>query len=204
MKNTCLTLLLVLSISATSFAQFNTGDAFAGGSTNLSTGFSSEKDKADNYTSDPTKQFQMSMNIKGGYFLKQRFAMGGLISYSRNRSKYIDTKTITNSLMIGPVARYYRGFYQGISPFAEGLVAFGVSNSKTTYTEGNDENKHTIFEAAAGIGANYFFKENIALEGLLQYAFYNRKPSGSNPANNRHIKSGLNLSFGITVYFSSL
>ncbi|HYW94682.1 MAG TPA: outer membrane beta-barrel protein [Bacteroidales bacterium] len=204
MKKNSLTLLILLLVSATSFAQFNTGDAFAGGSTNLSAGFSSEKDKADNYTSEPTKKFQMSMNIKGGYFLKQRFAMGGLFNYSLNRSKYLNDKTISNSLMIGPVARYYRGIYQGISPFAEGLVAFGISKSKTIYTEGHVENKHTIFEAAAGVGANYFFKENIALEGLLQYAYLNQTPSGSNPVNNHHIKGGLNLLFGITVYFSSL
>ncbi len=203
MKTFSMIIFTFFMLAGPALAQFNTGDKFLSGTTGLSAGFSSEKDKADNYTSDATKNSNFSIYTRGGYFIKQRFALGGLISYSHSGSKYNDAKSSSNTFMAGPVVRYYRGFYQGISPFAEGLVAFGVSNSKSV-SESTYNDKHNILEMAGGVGANYFFRENIALEGLLQYEFMNRKPAGDNPNHNHHTSGGLNLSFGITVYFSSI
>ncbi len=204
MKQFSLLLLSFLLLTTSLFSQFNSGDKFLSGSTSLSTGFRSERDKADSYTSDATNHFAFSLNTSGGFFLRQRFALGALVSLSHDGSKYNDEKDIYNSFMLGPVVRYYRGTYQGISPFAQGIVAFGTDKSKSVYTEGTYESKHKILRLAAGLGANYFFTETVALEGLLQYAFTNRTPTGDNPGNNHHTSGGLNLSFGVTVYFSSL
>jgi len=204
MKQLTLTFVALLCLGTMTFAQFNTGDKFASGSTNISAGFSTTRNKSTNYTSDPTHSSNFALDTKAGYFLKQKFALGAMIGLSTSSQKSGDYKTIYNSMMLGPVVRYYRGSYEGFSPFAEALVGFGIGSNKSVSTESTYKDKESMLELAAGIGSNYFFTDNIALEGMLQYSFLNTKPGGENPYNEHYVKGSLNLLLGITVYFSSL
>ncbi len=204
MKKIILTFFVTVLTAGLINAQFNTGDKFASGSTHFSTGFSSQKDKNDNFTSDPTKGFFISFNTKAGYFIEQHFAVGASLNLSNSSSKLNDTKYSNSSVMVGPIVRYYTGSYESISPFAEVAAAIGSSSSKSVFDNETTKSKSTSTELSAGVGANYFFVENIALEGMLEYSFMNRKQKTDNPANVHHTTGGLNLFFGITVYFSSL
>ncbi len=200
MKKTILILLATTLITGASLAQFNSGDKFASGSTSFSGGFSSDKTHEDNYSGDAVKYSYISLNTKAGYFIQERFALGAVLNTSRSSAKSGNSKSIYNTFTVGPLARYYRGSYSGISPFAEVLAAVGTSNSKSIIPGSTHNHKSSNLQIAAGIGANYFFKDNIAFEGMLQYSLDNSKPTTDNTTHLHYTSSGLNLLFGITVY----
>jgi hypothetical protein len=198
--------ILVFSLITGGFlhAQFNTGNMFLGANTGLDLNISSDTYKSDlnqGDPADPYKSFMFSFNPKAGYFLKQRLAVGGVIDYSTSRTNQGEDYTSTSTMYsFGPMVRYYRGYYQGISGFAEGTASIGKSIDKEEYTEGSYESIHKLMKATAGLGANFFLKENVAAEAMLQYHYMVQRPDGDNPDNNRHIISGIMFNVGIVIY----
>lgn len=194
-------LAVAIFVFGTANAQFNTGNSFIGANSGLSLDMGKDTYKSDLGDSDPYKTFAFSFNPKAGYFIKQRFAVGGMMEYSFSSSKLTaDEKSSSSSFGIGPMVRYYRGYFEGISAFGEIAAGIGSTVDKQIFSESEIETKHKLSFATAGVGASYFLKENVAAEAMLQYYYSVRKPDGDNPNNNRHINSGLRFNVGVVIY----
>jgi hypothetical protein len=184
-------------------AQMNTGSKFVAGSNNFSFGASNEKYVGT--TSDPYKYFNINLNTKAGYFLKNRIAIGGLIDFGYGKSSQGTTyKNSSTIWSIGPLARYYVE-YGKLIPFAEASVNFGMQNSKTEYSATSTiEEKHSVFGIKAGIGADFFLNESIAFEGMLNYYMNRLKPATKGATGEGTLENGFGCSFGIIFYFGTI
>lgn len=181
----------------------NTGSKFVAGYTQL--GFKTYTDKAVGTNSDPDKYFNLNLTTKGGYFLKNRLAVGAVLNYDHSVQNFVtsDMKNTDTEWAIGPLARYYME-YGKIIPFGEALVTYGMRNSLTEYTSFNNEIKHSVFSLGAGVGADYFLNEKIALEGMLTYGMSRLKPAMDGATGEGHLESGFGMNFGVIIYFGTI
>lgn len=196
-------------ISTTAFSQMNTGSYFLSGSIPLNLQLYSGNDLDDSNYKESGQVIGFSP--KGGYFLKNRVAIGGIVDYSVNRlvEEYtsFDEKTTynTSQLLLGPLGRFYFE-YGTFMPFAEAFLGIGRSNSKYTeeITDGtfSSETKHSVFKTAVGGGANYFLNDAIAMEALLQFFWEKQKPTEGTGSG--HTSTGIMLQVGVSIYFGSI
>ena len=208
-KRICLlSFMLVFFLSVHS--QMNTGSIFASGST----GLNFEMYKSTDLDTDASSNYStFSFMPRAGYFLKNRIAAGGLVEFGRSQSKDTDefseyTYTDTYSrVLVGPFGRFYFE-YGGVSPFVDASAGFGTEKSvyKTEGIDGTNEseNKHSIFKVTVGGGANYFFNESIAAEGMIQYFNETLKPKSEGANGAGHRNSGVIIVLGITVFFGTI
>jgi len=197
-----ITATIVISLFLTSFvsAQLNSGSKFIAGTSRLAVNSYSDKDLGSDL--DVDKYFNMGLNAKAGYFIKNRIAVGALADFGYSSLKYgsSDYKDINSSFLLGPVARYYLE-YITLIPFAEASLGFGSSSSKILFDTTETTYKHSLLNASLGIGADYFLNENIAIEGLLNYSIKKQKPTGEGATGDGHVEKGLGASFGVVIYF---
>ncbi|QDW19288.1 outer membrane beta-barrel protein [Flavobacterium sp. KBS0721] len=133
---------------------FQNGDMFLEGAIQISTG--GDRD-------------YYAFNPKFGYFLNDKFAVGGQVSYSSD--KYESTNTKTNIFGIGGFARYYALELDKKRFKAYGEVGLGYGRNKVEDSTGsNDSNSLT---ANINVGLNYFLTKNLAvtftLANILSY-----------------------------------
>ena len=133
---------------------FAHGDMFVEGSIQISTG---------------GDQDYYAFNPKFGYFLNNKFAVGGQLNYSSN--KFESTNTKTNIFGIGGFARYYVLELDKKRFKAYGEAGLGYGRNKVETSAGsNDSNSLT---ANINVGLNYFLTKNIAvtftLANILSY-----------------------------------
>lgn len=133
---------------------FKRGDMFVEGSLKISTG-----DDVDFY----------ALNPKVGYFLNDKFAVGGQVSWSSYEEEATDTKT--DVLGIGVFARYYFLELGDKKLKAYGEAGLGFGKNKTEIA-GAEDNSNSV-TADINVGLNYFFTENLAatftLANILSY-----------------------------------
>jgi len=212
MKQLLVILICVLLTSSNIDAQMNSGSRFIAGTNSLS--LEGYTHKMSESTAVPTKIFGMNLSTKAGYFIKNRIAVGGMIDYrySRQRSEYISTfdstKVVTTNAsttwLIGPLVRYYVE-YGTIVPFAEMSVGIGKENSRYEST-GNAPSKYKspVFALNAGVGANYFLNESIALEGMVSYSFTRTKHTNPTGPDTVYLNNGIGATVGIVIYFGTI
>ncbi len=197
-----ITALIVISLFLTSFvsAQLNSGSKFIAGANRFAANSYGDKDVGSDLDAD--KYFNMGLNAKAGYFIKNRIAVGALADFGYSSLKYgtSDYKTTYSNWLVGPLARYYLE-YITLIPFAEASLGFGSSSSKTLFDTSETTSKHSVINASVGIGADYFLNESIAVEGLLNYNINKQKPTGEGATGDGHVQKGLGVSFGILIYF---
>lgn len=133
---------------------FSHGDMFIEGSIQISTG-----GDRDFYAFNP----------KFGYFLNDKFAVGGQISFSSD--KYESTDIKTNIFGIGGFARYYVLELDKKRFKAYGEVGLGYGRNKVETATGSDDSNSLT--ANINVGLNYFVTKNIAvtftLANILSY-----------------------------------
>jgi hypothetical protein len=194
----------IMFISAFTFAQMNTGSFFMSGNTKLDLNIGSQKDKS---SSTKVQQNELSITPKGGIFLKNRIGVGGLFNLSRSVGKSdlgLYTNTLTSSeWYIGPLARYYMA-YGKITPFAEIYAAYGGTKEKSEGELNNYEYTHSLLRFGAGVGANYFLLESVAIEGILQYFNETQKPTYTGATGEGTSKNGVAFNIGVVVYFGTI
>ena len=204
MKRTIFLCAGILFSTTILFSQMNTGSKFISGNSNFGINSYSEKDKGSD--TDADKFFNLNLTTRGGYFLKNRLAIGGLVDLGFNKSEYplMDEKSTSSHWMVGPLVRYYTE-YGNIIPFAEASIGFGMEKSTYEYFESNPfETKHSLFGLKGGVGADYFINESIAVEGMASY-YYNRlKPKMDGATGEGHVKSGFEVTFGVVFYFGTI
>lgn len=133
---------------------FSHGDMFIEGALQISTG-----GDRDFYAFNP----------KFGYFLNDKFAVGGQVSFSSD--KYESTDTKTNIFGIGGFARYYVLELDKKRFKAYGEVGLGYGRNKVETATGSDDSNSLT--ANINVGLNYFLTKNIAvtftLANILSY-----------------------------------
>ena len=127
---------------------FQKGDMFIEGAIQISTG-----GDRDFYAFNP----------KFGYFLNDKFAVGGQVSYSSD--KYESTDTKTNIFGIGGFARYYVLELDKKRFKAYGEVGLGYGRNKIETSTGSDDSNSLT--ANINVGLNYFLTKNIAVTFTL-------------------------------------
>lgn len=167
MKKLLLTLTAVAGLTVASQAQefgFGKGNVIVEGNLNVNT-------KNDDNTEVKTTNF--NFRPKAGYFVTDKIAVGVNLGFGNNTidNNKTDVKNSTNSFGAGVFGRYY--FLEVGSRFktyAELNADYTTATSKVT-TAGNSEKSPRAngFGVNAGIGANYFLTEKIA----VNFAFAN-------------------------------
>ncbi|UWY29069.1 porin family protein [Flavobacterium sp. TR2] len=134
---------------------FQHGDMFIEGSIQITTG--GDRD-------------YYAFNPKFGYFLNDKFAVGGQLSYSSNKVEATDEKT--NIFGIGGFARYYVLELDKKRFKAYGEVGLGYGRNKYESPITGTDNSNSL-TANINVGLNYFVTKNIAvtftLANLLSY-----------------------------------
>ncbi|MGN6341175.1 MAG: outer membrane beta-barrel protein [Ginsengibacter sp.] len=194
MKKSVLTLAAVAAFSLASKAQtfgFNKGDVILEGAI----GVSSSDNKA-----NETKATTISLTPKAGYFVTDKFAVGLNVNYSASKntdySGSSDSYTKSNGVGAGVFGRYY--FWnpgQRFKVYGEADLDYtstGNENSNGTTTIKSD--KVNTFGLNAGIGANYFLTQKIAIgykfANVIGYSTSKVDTKDSKATNNFHL--GLN------------
>ncbi len=205
MKRILLISAILFMVASLVQAQYNTGSYFIGGATSLELGLGSDKQKSDAEESDPVSLFGAMIDLNGGYFVQKDFGAGGFINYSYGSQKEEDYKYADSEFIIGPLFRYYNG----ISTFRPvGVVKAGIGRQRQLSEFNGEETvtKHNIWMAGGGGGICTFIADNVSAEVLLNYEFTRLKnpDEDANTNNNRHLIHKVYVSFGLTIFFSSL
>lgn len=137
---------------------------------------------------------ELSFTPKVGYFLSDKAAVGVQLAYGQSkRTDYSgseDTYLLTNGVGVGVFGRYY--FLEAGARFkVYGEAAVGYysegGETKTSLTTTKHDKTNTI-GAGAGIGANFFVTEKIAVgyqfSNLISYTSTKVDASGAKATNN--------------------
>lgn len=145
---------------------FSNGDMFIEGALQISTG--GDRD-------------YYAFNPKFGYFLNDKFAVGGQLSFSSD--KYESTDTKTNIFGIGAFARYYLLELDKKRFKAYGEVGLGYGRNKVEDELGSDDTNSLT--ANINVGLNYFVTKNIAVTfTLANILSYNSVSPEDGPSSN--------------------
>ena len=190
MKKTLILFSFVLSLNL--YGQFNTESIYFSGMTNFATGFEIERDDFGSKGFIP-----LELRLEGGYFIKNRIAVGGNISiedieitlWNDNEYSFEELYEDNYEVYFGPTFRYYipRKEDWHLYLFGYGFYGF-IPNHQTVGLQ-------------FGPGVNYFFNESIALDARLSYTYkysFNRAGGGS------HNNHRLLFEIGISVFFPSI
>lgn len=207
MKKVLLTLTAVAGLVFATQAQeygFNKGNFIVEGNLNLNT----SKDK-----SKEIKTTEFNFSPKAGYFFTDKLAAGiNLHVGTEKNDRYgAGLETKSNNFGAGLFGRYYfLELGSRFKTYAE--VNADYLNTKSEYTEAGSTVKHpkvNAFEVGAGIGANYFLTDKIAVNFALSnlIGFKTSKEKGGESSNS----FGMNINeynnffdaatFGLTFKF---
>lgn len=174
-----LLIILLAIISSKTYAQIQKGNVMIGADlANL------------NYIFGGGDAFQVQLNPKAAFFIKDNFALGATVNFGLITAKG-EGSTVTWG--VGPLARYYvndpkmdvlkhgRIFFEGNA----GVQGVSVSNGSNT----------TGLGFGVGPGYSYFITNNIGLETLLKY-------NGTVGFGSEPYTSQLGLNFGFQIYLN--
>jgi len=138
----------VVEVNSAKGVTFEQGDMFIEGSIKISTGGDED---------------YYGFNPKFGYFLNNRFAVGGEISYSNLENEAEEEKT--NVFGIGAFARYYflEVDSRRFKAYAEAGLGFGRNKTEISGIEDTDNS----ITANINVGLNYFITKNLAATFVL-------------------------------------
>jgi hypothetical protein len=183
MKKTLILLGFVLSLNA--FGQFNTESIYFSGMTSFATGLEIQSSDFEGGGFIP-----FELRLEGGYFIKNRMAVGGNISIEDYRIPLWGTvDNYYYEVHFGPTIRYYIPGEEDWHTYLFGYGFYGFEPS------------HQFFGLQFGPGVNYFFNESIALDARVSYTYkhtFNREFGGS------HNNHRLLFEIGISVFFPSI
>jgi hypothetical protein len=183
MKKILILLGFVLSLNL--YGQFNTESIYFTGMTNFATGFEIERDDFQAGGFIP-----LELRLEGGYFIKNRIALGGNIAIEDYRIPlWGDVDNSKYEIHFGPTIRYYIPGDEDWHTYLFGYAFYGFQYN------------HEMSGLQFGPGVNYFFNESIALDARVSYTFkhtFNRQFGGF------HNNHRLLFEIGISVFFPSI
>ncbi len=155
------------------FAQTEKGGWAVSASSILSFSSSSLDGASDNFTS-------FGLSTDGGYFIEDNLAAGMILSFSSSSNGSIDS----NSLTIGPLARYY---FNGTFFLSAGF-GYTTSKTKTDFGDFTTDGGTLLLQA----GYPIWIVDAVAVEPALNYSIGTGDFDGNKT---------LNLSVGFRLYF---
>ncbi|MFD2597489.1 outer membrane protein [Sphingobacterium corticis] len=133
------------------------------------------------HRNEDVEQVSVGFNPKIGYFISDNFALGADLSIGYTRqtigtaSQFAPLESKSNNLSLGAFGRYYfLDIGSRFKTYAEVGAGYLQNKSRSTYLgQSPSEVTQKGFEANAGIGANFFLTDRIAvnfsLADLLSY-----------------------------------
>lgn len=173
-------ILLLIAFSAGAYAQFNTGSVYFSGTTGGNLGIGIFESQV---------YIPLELGIEGGYFIKNKLSVGAEV---HTHGELFFGGGSTFELRLGPTIRYYR-------PSAKDLQLFYLGHLYYGFWEGS--NNQTGIEA--GVGADYFLTERVAIEAKVLY-HYQRQWSNFGGFSFTYNYHDLLFEIGISVFFPSL
>ena len=152
MKNVIRIIVVVIfcMVTANTYSQTDKGYHLIGGS--LSIGNDLERDR-----------FSVSISPMMGWFVKDRFVVGGILSTSFTSYHHDDPGHEVFELYLAPGCRYYLGKSR-LKFFGEAALYFG-----NYWSTRNDISGDFDFTGALGAGMVYFVTDQIGIEFLTRY-----------------------------------
>lgn len=184
-----LLLLITLLVANNAGAQLTKGSFSLGSNLSFDASNITEKNKNGNKNVLPTT-FNLAVNPKLGYFVMENLALGVDINFIYTRDT-ISTSSETTSrthFLMGPFGRYYFLLNDNLYLFFEASVGLGIRSTP--------ELSKTLLGAGAGPGLSFFLTDNVALETMAKYNYY--QTSGTDQT---ETVNNLNMSIGMIYYF---
>jgi hypothetical protein len=185
--------LFLLFVVASANAQL-----FVGGGFSISTEGGSIKRNGNSEDKESSTSFFLEPKL--GYFLSEKFAVGGklIISASKGPDINNDVKK-TSAFGLAPFARYYMVNFNKFSLFGEAELSFVFGNTK--YENNNvttDGPKTTSIGLNVTPGVAFALSDKIELEGKINlFSFgYNHHSEKTNNNNNEVINNTSTFGFG--------
>ncbi|OFY94841.1 MAG: hypothetical protein A2491_17885 [Bacteroidetes bacterium RIFOXYC12_FULL_35_7] len=159
-----------------------------------------------------SKNYQIGISPKFGYFLSDNFSAGLSLSYLHSTSifyqEFYTDKEYTNAFLFGPFIRYYipvAKFHLVTDLCYSYLYGFNKSymhglNSNHEYYPYTTNQKITQHLLSGGVGIAYFFSQNISSEFILKYDFLTHMEKFMN-STSAIITTIHNLHFEIGVHY---
>ncbi len=127
MKKNILTLIIVLLVYGSSFAQFENKKWVLGGS--ISTNFSNTKDQ------DNSRSFY-DITLVDGYALNESLVIGIIASFSNSSNEFTGISTNANSSVtnfsVGALYRKYWTLKENLYFFSQGYIVYTTGNTERT------------------------------------------------------------------------
>ena len=184
MKRILIGVSIAIALNVSAFGQFNSGSSYFSGATHCKIGFESQSDEfSSNYNT-----LCFGLTPEAGYFIKNRFAVGGAIFMDIEMGLGEFGSSIYE-FVFGPNVRYYLPRDSDMQVFLYGFAGYGFVTD------------HQLFKIMLGPGINFFITEKIAFEAKALYAFsreWNPEMGGN------HNLNDVSLLFGISLFFSDL
>lgn len=191
MKRLFIALFAISGLALTANAQefgFKQGNGFVEGNV----GFHSSNDK-----NTDTKVNEFEITPKVGYFLTDKVAIGIQlgVSTSKNENSTTGYEKKVNDLGAGVFGRYYfLELGKRFKTYTEVGVGYATSKTETRPTTAANTNtvKSKVLGIGAGVGANYFLTEKIALNFALAnvIGFTSEKVDGQKAVTNFGLNAG--------------
>ena len=174
-------------------AQFEEGKFLVGGAFGLD--FKKLVDKGNGQTTEIYRSRSLTFDPDFGYFVANRFAIGGGLSISNTRLEYRNSGDVSTreDLTFSPLLRYYlpnKIFFQ---------LRIPLGGAVTTVETDGGTNRRTSAVTGLALAGGYaiMLNSNVALEPMLQYssvAYRDRDNS------DRNVENSLSLRMGFQVY----
>ena len=192
MKRLFIALFAISGLAFTANAQefgFSQGNVIVEGNI----GFNSTNDKG---TDAKTNSFEITPKV--GYFLTDKVAIGIQLGFGTGKSENltaVGSEVKTNNFGAGVFGRYYfLELGKRFKTYTEVGVGYGSNKTETTPATGATTitEKANGFAIGAGVGANYFLTEKIALNFQLAdvIGFSSLKPDGGKAETNFGLAAG--------------
>lgn len=211
MKRITILMCLVFAFGAyMANAQTEKGKWFLAGSSRLELNFGSESVKSGDTKTKNFTYFDFDFQPKAGYTIINNLPIGifmdvDLWSDAAAEDGGYDYKG--TKFVIGPFARYYIFDFNGLKPFAEAQVGFGIDNYKYRMSPDGEwvKTNESVFNFRVGGGATYFFNDYVGLDAFLGFLHESYKlkesdnPERSSDSDSKYLYNEFIMQIGVVV-----
>jgi hypothetical protein len=152
------------------------------------------------------KAESLFLNPELGYFVTNHWMIGVSASMSLTQNTFmgINPQEITyESYTLEPFTRLYITPKRRFKLFYEGSIGGSVSKQKGVFNAPDSVRRQTGFSIGNAIGADYFLTDNIAIEGFMNYNFYNRLNLGNSIVETAFPKFIINPTFRMRLFLNT-
>lgn len=209
MKNATVLFVSLLLFVTISQAQVTTRSSFLiGGAMSFNTSNSTievTQDGVESKANGPTTSI-FSFEPVAAYFVIPNLAIGGQVSYIREKISNDQQTDEVENLLLGPIVRYYLPFLEDKAAlFVELDAAFGSSADQISEANINTSTKNSVSKFGVGPGLTVFVNDLIGLEAIAKYNYITGSATIESPTISYSSTSQSNefdFQIGLQFYFT--